>query len=396
MLCTVIFFAVLETTGKYLSRFYPVPEVVWARYTVHLLLMLVVLAPRLRLRLVRTARPIDQILRATLLLGSTLCNFAALSFLPLAEVKAISFVSPLLVAIFAVWFLRASMCRGTMACRNRRFSRSLVYRTSRQRHADLGFGPALGTALCYSLYQIMTRRISEDEDPITTLFYTALVGFLVMSAIMPFLWVTPSLKHLPLMLLLGTMGACGHFLLIKALELERASALSPLGYTQLLWVTLLGYLVFGDLPDQHAVIGMVSSWAAACTWHGGTGRGAWRSPIAPSNRQREARVAVSVLFRFALGLLGLGWFGPRLLASIWFYLRSDLDVQLDRQRGWRQTFATVASLVRQGSAHPLALPLDVGGQMQGQADLEQALECRNFRRVWLQAHWFGCRILRRA
>jgi len=256
MLYTVIFFAVLETTGKYLSRFYPVPEVVWARYTVHLLLMLVVLAPRLRLRLVTTARPIDQILRATLLLGSTLCNFAALSFLPLAEVKAISFVSPLLVAIFAVWLLREHVSWDKWLAVIVGFLGVLFIVRPGSAMLTWASALALGTAFCYSLYQIMTRRISEDEDPITTLFYTALVGVVVMSAIMPFLWVTPSLKHLPLMLLLGTMGACGHFLLIKALELERASALSPLGYTQLLWVTLLGYLVFGDLPDQHAVIGM--------------------------------------------------------------------------------------------------------------------------------------------
>jgi drug/metabolite transporter (DMT)-like permease len=256
MLCTVIFFAVLETTGKYLSRFYPVPEVVWARYAVHLLLMLAILAPRMRLRLVRTARPIGQILRAALLLGSTLCNFAALSFLPLAEVKAISFVSPLLVAIFAVWLLREHVSWDKWLAVIVGFLGVLFIVRPGSAMLTWASALALGNALCYSLYQIMTRRISEDEDPITTLFYTALVGFLVMSAIMPFVWVTPSLKHVPLVLLLGTMGVCGHFLLIKALELERASTLSPLGYTQLLWVTLLGYLVFGDLPDRHAVIGM--------------------------------------------------------------------------------------------------------------------------------------------
>jgi drug/metabolite transporter (DMT)-like permease len=55
---------------------------------------------------------------------------------------------------------------------------------------------------------------------------------------------------------LGTADAVGHFLLIKALEIERASTLSPFGYSQLLWVKLLGFLVFGQLPDRHAVIGM--------------------------------------------------------------------------------------------------------------------------------------------
>jgi len=115
---------------------------------------------------------------------------------------------------------------------------------------------ALGTALCYSLYQIMTRQFSEDEDPLATLFYTAIVGCVALSLVMPLLWVSPSGAHLGLFLLLGTAGAVGHFLLIKALEIERASALSPFGYRQLLWVTLLGFLVFGQLPDRHAVVGM--------------------------------------------------------------------------------------------------------------------------------------------
>lgn len=115
---------------------------------------------------------------------------------------------------------------------------------------------ALGNALCYSLYQILTRKVSEDENPLTTLFYTALVGCVALTAWVPFVWLTPSAPHLGLCLLLGTAGAGGHFLLIKALEIERASALSPFGYTQLIWVTILGFLVFGQLPDRHAVIGM--------------------------------------------------------------------------------------------------------------------------------------------
>jgi drug/metabolite transporter (DMT)-like permease len=102
----------------------------------------------------------------------------------------------------------------------------------------------------------MTRQFSEDEDPITTLFYSAIVGCVVLSLVVPWAWVQPSGAHLGLFLLLGAAGAAGHFMLIKALEIERASALSPIGYTQLLWVTLLGFVVFGQLPDRHAVIGM--------------------------------------------------------------------------------------------------------------------------------------------
>jgi len=74
--------------------------------------------------------------------------------------------------------------------------------------------------------------------------------------VVPWVWVQPSGAHLGLFLLIGSAGAAGHFMLIKALEIERASVLSPIGYTQLLWVTLLGFIVFAQLRDRHAVIGM--------------------------------------------------------------------------------------------------------------------------------------------
>ena len=74
--------------------------------------------------------------------------------------------------------------------------------------------------------------------------------------VVPLFWKTPELRHVPLSVLLGLVAGFGHFMLIKALELENASFLSPLGYVQLLWVILFGFLVFGELPDLHPLIGM--------------------------------------------------------------------------------------------------------------------------------------------
>ena len=256
MLCTVLCFAVLETTAKYLTRFYPVPQVVWGRYTVHMVSMLVLLGPRLRLDLVRTAQPLSQLLRASLLLGSTLCYFGALSRLPLAEVKALSFVSPLLVTLFAVWLLQERVSRHKWAAVLVGFAGTLFIVRPGTAMLSPAALLALGSALCYSLYQIMTRRLSDAEDPIVTLFYTSLVGFAAMSLFAPLISVPVTAPHALLFLLLGTLGALGHYLLIRALELESASTLSPFGYMQLLWVMLLGYLVFGELPDAQAMLGM--------------------------------------------------------------------------------------------------------------------------------------------
>jgi drug/metabolite transporter (DMT)-like permease len=256
MMIMVVCFSVLETTAKYLSRSYPVPMLVWCRYMVHTGLMLMLFAPRMGTQLVHTRKPGGQVFRASLLMGSTLFNFNALSFLPMAEVKAISFISPLLVTLLAVGLLHEHVGWRRWIAVVVGFGGVLFI--VRPGSAMLQWPAlfALGSASCYSIYQIMTRKFSESENPLATLFYTALVGCFLMTLVVPFFWKTPELRHVPLLILLGVAGGLGHYMLIKAMELENASFLSPLGYMQLLWVVLLGFLVFGDFPDTHAFIGM--------------------------------------------------------------------------------------------------------------------------------------------
>jgi drug/metabolite transporter (DMT)-like permease len=256
MMVMVVCFSILETTAKYLSRSYPVPMLVWCRYAVHTLLMVILLAPRMGIRLIRTGQPGGQFFRAALLMGSTLFNFSALSFLPMAEVKAISFVSPLLVTLLAVGLLREHVSWPRWIAVGVGFCGVLFI--VRPGSAMLQWPAlfALGSASCYSVYQIMTRKFSESENPLTTLFYTAAVGCVLMSVIVPFVWQTPHWRDVPLLILLGVAGGFGHYMLIKAMELENASFLSPLGYVQLLWVVLFGFIFFGDFPDTHAFIGM--------------------------------------------------------------------------------------------------------------------------------------------
>ncbi len=255
MMGMVLLFAMLETTAKFLSQTYPVPLIVWFRYVTHFFLMLLLLGPRYGSRLIKTDNPKAQIIRALLLMGSTLLYFTALSGLPLATAKSISFVSPLLVTIFALWFLKEHVSLGRwIAVVVGLLGVLLVISPSGK--FDWYFGLPLMAAVCYSLYQIMTRRFSTTEHPVTTLFYTGFVGSIVISLVVPIFWVAPQIRDLPLFLFLGFAGAFGHFMLIKAMELEDASFLSPLTYVQLIWVTLLGYFAFDHLPTNVGFVGM--------------------------------------------------------------------------------------------------------------------------------------------
>lgn len=253
----VAVFSVLDSLSKYLTRFYPINLVVWARFAFHLLLVVVLLGPRYGLALVRTARPGIQIMRGLLLAIASVLFVSALKFMPLAETSAIAFLAPLLVTIMSVFFLKekvelarwiAVLCGfvGVLA----------IIRPGSSVFTWAVFLP-MGNAIAYAAYQILTRRLAGQESPYTSIFYAGLVGTLLLSVMLPYSWVQPqSLLHIALLVINGMLGGVGHLILIKAFEHAPASRLAPFTYSQLIWVTVIGYLTFGDFPDSWSLVGI--------------------------------------------------------------------------------------------------------------------------------------------
>jgi drug/metabolite transporter (DMT)-like permease len=114
----------------------------------------------------------------------------------------------------------------------------------------------LGAGVCYAFYIISTRKLSLSAPPLLTLFYTALVGTVVLSPLVVFVWVTPSPTALLLMASMGLVAATGHFLLIKAFEYATASELSPFNYFEIVGATILSYLFFDFLPSNQGLVGL--------------------------------------------------------------------------------------------------------------------------------------------
>jgi len=110
-------------------------------------------------------------------------------------------------------------------------------------------------ALCYALYQVVTRFLARTDDSLTTLFYSSVLGTVGISCIVPFVWKSPDLWGWLFMIACGGLGGLSHFLLIMALERAPASMLQPITYTQLLWATIIGYVVFGTFPDTWTIVG---------------------------------------------------------------------------------------------------------------------------------------------
>jgi drug/metabolite transporter (DMT)-like permease len=258
MLGATLCFALLDATAKHLAKTFPVPMLVWARYTLHFLLMLVFLAPSMRWQLVSTKRPMMNITRALLLVAVTGLNIAALRLLPLAETTALLFVTPLLVALLAAPLLGERMTAGRWLASIAGFCGVLLIARPGGTLDLAGIALVLAAAGCYAFYQIQTRQLSPTENTITMVFYTALVGTVAMSLATPFYWggPLPDIKEALMIASLGIYGGSGHYMLIRAFRSAPASTLSPYLYVQLIWATLLGWLAFGHWPDGATLTGM--------------------------------------------------------------------------------------------------------------------------------------------
>ena len=262
-------FAVVDTIAKYLARSYPVPLVVWARYATQTLFMLLVLGPRMKLDLVRSRRPGLQIIRGIVLVVSTVLFFSALALMPLAEASAITFLSPLVLAGMSVWLLRERVRRSAWAA----IIVGLIGVLIIIRPGGGVFTPAailpVLTAVCFASYQLLTRKLAGIDSTLTTLFYGAIVGTLLVTLGLPFFWQTPThALHWLLFAVLGVIGGIGHFVLIRAFTHAPPSALAPFVYVQLVAVLILGYAVFGEFPDGWSLVGMAiivlsGAWIAA-------------------------------------------------------------------------------------------------------------------------------------
>ena len=257
MVAAVGTFSLMDTIAKYLSQWYPVPGIVWARYALNLLILLGWLAVRGELRRIRTARPGIQFARGLLLAAATLIYFTSLTVLPLADAVAIAFVLPLFVAALAVPMLNERLDASRLAAIAVGFAGALfVVRPGSSVFTLYALLP-MGMALCNALYQILTRKIAGREHPLTSLIWGAIVGAALLSLVAPFAWKTPDrAAHWALLFVIGMLASVGHYLLIRAYDYASASLLAPYTYSGLVWAMALGFAVFGNFPDGWALTGM--------------------------------------------------------------------------------------------------------------------------------------------
>jgi drug/metabolite transporter (DMT)-like permease len=249
-------FAVLDTCAKWLVQHLPVLEVVWLRFALHVLLMAAILAPRQGAALVRVGSWRLQALRGSMLAAMTALNFFALQYLQLAETGAIQFSVPLLIALLSSWWLKERLdARRWAAIAAGFLGVLLVIRPGSQ-----AFHPAILlsvlNALLYAGFNLLTRRMAATETPESMQWISALMATLWLAPFALPQWQMPaSLGVWAVVVLCGLMGGLGHLFVAQAHRHASAAVLGPFLYQQILSMTLLGWLVFDQVPDVFVVTG---------------------------------------------------------------------------------------------------------------------------------------------
>jgi drug/metabolite transporter (DMT)-like permease len=239
----------MDATAKYLSAEFGVVQIAWARYGFHLLLLTALLAWRIRPGELLARHPGLQLLRSGFLLGTTLCYFGAIAYLPLATVLSLAFVGPIVSTALAPVFLGEHVGARRWAAVIVGFAGALIV----LRPGLGGFHPAsllgLGAGVFYGAYLVATRRLSGSGRPSVTLLYTAVLGTAVLTLALPWVWKMPTAADWGWMAAMGAFGALAHFFIIRGFEHASASLLAPVSYVEIIAAATIGWIVFGDFPD---------------------------------------------------------------------------------------------------------------------------------------------------
>jgi drug/metabolite transporter (DMT)-like permease len=258
MALATVCFAALDSTAKYLvvRESVPVAEVTWLRFVGHVVFSAIVLWPFALRPSLRSAKPLVQVLRSALKVVTTGFNFVALRYLQLDQTVTIFFLTPLLVAALAGPLLHEWVGWHRVLAIIVGFLGVLVVI-----HPGLGglrwaMLLVLVATFGYALYNIATRYLAAFDPPEVTQTYTPLAGAVVMApfALAAWQWPQDALVWL-LFASLGFWGGLGHWLLILAHRHAPAPVLAPFIYLGLIWMSVAGLLIFGDVPTLWTLSG---------------------------------------------------------------------------------------------------------------------------------------------
>ena len=246
----------MDGIAKFLSTDLHFLQVVWGRYFFMLLISIPLAFIFFRKDLKFPKSLSIQLWRSFFLFLSTIFFFYSISIISLPEALALAFVSPIIVTILSIFYLKEKVGIHRWTAVILGFIGVLII--IRPGFIDFNFASisALAAGISYAFYIIYTRKLSFTDSAVVTLIFTGSIGCLLISFIVPFFWTNINLNQILLLLLLAFIGTVGHFLIILSLKLGEASKLAPLAYFEITTNILVGYVFFNDLPSLWIYLGL--------------------------------------------------------------------------------------------------------------------------------------------
>ena len=250
-------FVCMDSTAKYLGNVMPVTQAVWGRFFFHFIALCVYfLLFKPKLNLTRNFK--IQIIRSLLMVTATFFMFNSLQRFDLVDIYVVFFSAPLIVSLLSAYFLKDILSPKGIILMLLSFG-SIVY----------ALGPSMKILtpelifpivppLCWALYQFFTKLISGNNEPFSAVFYTAVTGALIFTIYISFNW-TPIENNFYWigLVAMGIFGFISHFIIIYAIQLSNLSFVTNFQYSQLLWSTIINFLIFGVPADISKIIGLI-------------------------------------------------------------------------------------------------------------------------------------------
>jgi len=250
-------FVCMDSTAKYLGTVMPVTQAIWGRFFFHLISLIIfflIFKPKVNLK--KNFKV--QIIRSTLMVTATTFMFYSLQKFDLVDIYVVFFTAPLIVSLLSAYFLKDILTPKGIALMLLSFG-SIIYSlgpSMRIFTPDLIF--PIVPPICWALYQFFTKVVSGDNDPFAAIFYTSILGAIIFSVFIFFNWVPLEKNVYWLYLtLLGVAGFVSHSLIIYAIQLSNLSFVTNFQYSQLIWSTIINFIIFGVPFDYNKIIGVI-------------------------------------------------------------------------------------------------------------------------------------------
>ncbi len=255
MMGGMFLFAAVDAQAKFLTDTLHPIQIVWCRQ-LGLLAGVVILLAMKGPGLLKSVQPTIQVMRGVFAACSATLFIVAIRYVPLADAVAITFVAPFMVTLMGALILKEPVGVRRWTAVTIGFLATLIVIRPGLGVIHPASGLLILAAFFFAMRQVISRILSGSDKTTTTIAYTAITVSVILTIPLPFVWQTPtSGTQIAVLCSMAVMAAIAETLVIKALEVAQAVVVAPVQYSMLIWGTLYGFMIFGQLPDKWTLIG---------------------------------------------------------------------------------------------------------------------------------------------